>query len=73
MSSDDIGQTSAVETGQTSAAETGKVSAADTREMYSIQTGQRPVAIVDLCFVSAEGVCPVSEAVSYTHLRAHET
>ena len=46
---------SAVETGQMSgmsAAETGQMSAVETRQMYSIRTGQRPVAIEDICLVS---------------------
>ena len=34
------------------AAETGQMSAVETRRMYSIQTGQSPVAIVDICLVS---------------------
>ena len=45
MSSVETGQMSAVETGQMSAAETGQI------QMYSIKTGQRPVAIVDMCLV----------------------
>ena len=52
MSSAVTGQMSAVATGQMSAAETGQMSAAETRQMYSIKTGQRPVAIVDICLVS---------------------
>ena len=43
-----------------SAAETG--SDVETRQMYSIQTGQRPVAIVDICLVSTADICPVSAA-----------
>ena len=43
---------SAVETGQMSAAETGMKPAVETRQMYSIRTGQSPVAIVDTCLVS---------------------
>ena len=31
--------------------------------MYRIQTGQRPVAIVDTCLVSAADICPVSAAI----------
>ena len=42
---------SAVETGQI-AAETGQMPAVETRQMYSLKTGQRPVAIVDICSVS---------------------
>ena len=30
--------------------------------MYSIMTGQGPVAIVDICLASAEDICPVSAA-----------
>ena len=45
-------QMSAVETGQMSAVETGQMSAVATRQMYSINTGQSPVAIVDICLVS---------------------
>ena len=30
--------------------------------MYSIKTGQRPVAIVDICLVSTADICPVSAA-----------
>ena len=30
--------------------------------MYSIKTGQRPVAIVDICLVSTADICPVSTA-----------
>ena len=52
MSSVETGQMSAVETGQMSAAETGQMSVVETRQMYSIKTGQRPVAIVDICLVS---------------------
>ena len=45
---------SSVETGQIqmSAAETGQMSAVEKREMYSSKTGQRPVAIVEICLVS---------------------
>ena len=39
-----------------SAVETGQMSAAETRQMYSIKAGQRPVAIVDICLVSAAAV-----------------
>ena len=52
MSSVETGQMSAVETGQMSAAETGQMSAVETRQTYSIQTGLRPVSIVDICLVS---------------------
>ena len=45
-----------------SAVETAQMSAVETRHMYSIKTGQRPVAIVDIWFVSAEDICPVSTA-----------
>ena len=38
------------------------MSAVETRQMYSIETGQSPVAIVDICLASAEDICPVSEA-----------
>ena len=34
----------------------------ETRQMYSIKTGQRPVAIVDICLVSTADICPVSAA-----------
>ena len=34
----------------------------ETRQMYSIKTGQRPVAIVDICLVSTADICPVSTA-----------
>ena len=44
-----------------SAAETGQI-AVETRQMYSIKTGQRPVAIVDTCFLSTTDICPVSAA-----------
>ena len=47
MSSVEIGQMSAIEPGQI-----GQMSAVETRQMYSIKTGQRPVAIVDVCLVS---------------------
>ena len=30
--------------------------------MYSIETGQRPVATVDICLVSTADICPVSAA-----------
>ena len=30
--------------------------------MYSIKTGQRPVAIVNICLVSTADICPVSTA-----------
>ena len=52
MSAVETGQMSAVETGQMSAPETGQMSAVATRRTYSIKTGQRPVAIVDICLVS---------------------
>ena len=45
---------SSVEQGNVSAVETGQMSAAETRQMYSIKTRQRPVAIVDICLVSAQ-------------------
>ena len=45
-----------------SAAETGQTSAVETRLMYSIKTGQRPVAIVDICLVSTADISPVSAA-----------
>ena len=38
------------------------MSAVETRQMYSIKTGQRPVAIVDICLVSTADICPVSTA-----------
>ena len=46
------------------------MSAVETRQMCSIKTGQRPVAIVDICLVStadiclapAADICPVSAA-----------
>ena len=38
------------------------MSAVGTRWMYSIKTGQRPVAIVDICLVSTADICPVSAA-----------
>ena len=38
------------------------MSAAETRQMYSSKTGQRPVAIVDICLASAADICPVSAA-----------
>ena len=41
-----------------SAVATGQMSAV----MCSIQTGQRPVAIVDICLVSTADICPVSTA-----------
>ena len=47
------GQLSSVETRHMSALEAGQMSAAETRQMCSIKTGQSPVAIVDICFVSA--------------------
>ena len=53
---------SAVETGQMPAAETGQISVVEKREMYSIKTGQRPVAIVDICPVSTADICPASTA-----------
>ena len=55
---------SALETRQMSAAETGQMSAVETRQMYSIgiKTGQRHVAIVDICLVSTAEICPVSAA-----------
>ena len=31
---------------------TGQMSSAETRQMYNIETGQSPVSIVDICFVS---------------------
>ena len=34
----------------------------ETRQMYSIKTGQSPVAIVDICLVSTADICPVSAA-----------
>ena len=52
MSSVETGQMSAVETGQMSAAETGQISDVEPRQMYSIETGQRPVATLDICLVS---------------------
>ena len=58
----ETGQMSAVETGQMSAAVTGEMSAVEARHVYSIQTGQRPVAIVDICLVSTADICPVSTA-----------
>ena len=36
------------------------MSAVATRQIYSIKTGQRPVAIVDICLVSTADICPVS-------------
>ena len=38
------------------------MSAVETRQMYSIKTGQRPVAIIDICLVSVADICPVSAA-----------
>ena len=38
------------------------MSAVETRQMYDIKTGQRPVAIVDICLVSTADICPVSAA-----------
>ena len=32
------------------------MSAVETRQMYSIKTGQRPVAIVDICLVSTADI-----------------
>ena len=43
---------SPVATGHMSFVKTGEKSAAETRQMYSIETGQRPVATVDICLVS---------------------
>ena len=34
----------------------------ETIQMYSIKTGQRPVAIVGICLVSTANICPVSAA-----------
>ena len=34
----------------------------ETRQMYSIETGQSPVSIVDICLVSTADICPVSAA-----------
>ena len=45
-----------------SAVETGQMPAAETRQMHSIQTGLRPVSIVDICLVSTADICPVSAA-----------
>ena len=38
------------------------MSSAETRQMYSIPTGQRPVAIANICLVSTADICPVSAA-----------
>ena len=38
------------------------MSAVETGQMYSIKTGQRPVAIVEICLVSTANICPVSAA-----------
>ena len=38
------------------------MSVVETRQMYSIKTGQRPVAIVDICLDSLADICPVSTA-----------
>ena len=43
-----------------SAVETGQMSAVEKRQMYSIKTGRRPVAIVDICLVPIADICPVS-------------
>ena len=61
MFSAETGQMSAVETRQMSAAETGQMSAVETL-MYSIKTGQAPVAIVYICLVSTADMYPVSAA-----------
>ena len=45
-----------------SAAEPGQMSAAGTRQMYSMKTGQRPVAIENICLVSTAAICLVSAA-----------
>ena len=45
-----------------SAVETGQMSAVESRQMYNIKTGRRPVAIVDIYFVSTADICPVSTA-----------
>ena len=34
----------------------------ETRQMYSIKSGQRPVAIEEICLVSTADFCPVSAA-----------
>ena len=34
----------------------------ETRQMYSIETGQSPVAIVDICLASTADICLVSTA-----------
>ena len=38
------------------------MSAVETGQMYSIKTGQRPVATADICLVSTADICPVSTA-----------
>ena len=38
------------------------MSAVETRQMYSIKTGQSPVAIVNISLVSTADICPVSAA-----------
>ena len=48
----ETGQMSSVEAGQMSHAETRQMSAVEARQLYIIKTGQRPVAIVDICLVS---------------------
>ena len=47
-----------------SAFETGQMSIVETSQMYSIKTGQGPVAMVCICLASAAGVdvCPISAA-----------
>ena len=59
LSAVETGQTSAIETGQMSADEQRQMSAVKTRHVYSIQTGQRPAAIVDTCLVSTPDITPV--------------
>ena len=46
------------------------MSAFETRQMYSIKTGQCPVATADICLVSTADICPVSTAdisISFDH------
>ena len=38
------------------------MSAVEIRQMHSIKAGQRPVAIVDICFVATAAIFPVSTA-----------
>ena len=58
------GQMSVLATEEMSVVETGQnlMSAVETRQRYTLKTGQRPVAIVDICLVSTADICPVSAA-----------